>query len=291
MTLISKRQFLSQSALLGLGILAPVRVTFASTPLANAIDYRIKQMRSVGKISANERTAWGVYDLVRHRSLATINDYIPMQCASMVKPLVIQAYLMCHYLKSAKLYPLSSGVQEEMHGMIVKSNNEFTNRIIKRLGGPQGVQWMLKKQAPHIFRDIKIVEYIPEHGRTYKNRASVADYNRFLRALWANQLPGAPFLKQMMAIPNLDRIRARTSYVPSSAVVYDKTGSTAMLCGNTGIIECKYGGKSYPYIFTGIIEKDTPTNHYFRWISNRSNVIREISDLCYLYFAKIYHLS
>lgn len=291
MNVISKRQFLSRSIVLGLGAFAPVSTTFATTALTNAIDYRVKQLRNAGKVSTNERTAWGVYDLVSNRMLAAINDDVPMQCASMVKPFVIQAYLMCHYLKNARLYPLSKRVQEEMHGMIVRSNNEFTNRIIKRLGGPQGVQWMLKKQAPHIFRDIHIVEYIPESGRTYKNRASVADYNRFLRALWANQLPGAALLKHMMAIPNLDRIRSKTRHVPGSAVVYDKTGSTAMLCGDTGIIECKSQRRNYPYIFTGIIERSTPTGQYSHWITKRSNVIREISDLCYLYFARIHNLS
>ena len=55
----------------------------------------------------------------------------------------------------------------KMRGMVVSSNNEFTNHLFKRLGGPEGVQWMLKKQAPQIFRNIQIVENIPAQGRTY----------------------------------------------------------------------------------------------------------------------------
>ena len=282
--LLTKRQFLSRSGMLGLGAALPLSA-HAATPLEQAINERVRQLHSEGRLAGDERTAWLVHDLVANRPLAQINANTPLQCASLVKPFVIQAYLLTHFVKDAALYPMSERVQNEMRGMVVSSNNEFTNHLFKRLGGPEGVQWMLKKQAPQIFRNIQIVENIPAQGRTYRNRASVADYDRFLRAMWANQLPGAQFLKQIMSIPNPDRIRSKTQFVPQTATVYDKTGSTAMLCGNFGVIECKANGRSYPYTISAVIEKGTAAGNYSSWITSRSNVIREISDIVYLHFA------
>jgi beta-lactamase class A len=74
--------------------------------------------------------------------------------------------------------------------------------------------------------------------------------------------------------------------------VYDKTGSTAMLCGNMGIIECRDGrGRPRPYTFIGIIEKSSRTNHYARWITNRSNAMREVSNLVYNYMQSQHRLA
>lgn len=288
--MLSKRSFLTRSAALAAGFLAP-QITLADNSLQHAVSQRIRQMRQQGLISADEKTAWIVSDLRQNRTIVALNADAPLQAASMVKPLIIQAYLMCHYNKDPVLYPLSPRVMNEMREMIVTSNNEFTNHIIKRLGGPQGVQWMLKKEAPQVFRDIQIVEYIPEGGKTYRNRASAADYDRFLQALWQKRLPGADQLLAMMAIPNNDRIRTKTQFVPQTATVYDKTGSTSMCCGNTGIIQCRdASGSQFPYTFTGIIEKSTRVDNYASWITGRSNRMREISDLVYQHFARIYRL-
>lgn len=289
--MLSKRAFLTRSAALAAGGLLAPHAALAGNDLQTLVSHRIRQMRDQGLITPDEKTAWIVTDLRARRNIVNLNPDAPLQAASMVKPLVIQAYLMCHYTKDPALYPLSPRVMNEMREMIVTSNNEFTNHIIKRLGGPQGVQWMLKKEAPHIFRNIQIVEYIPEGGRTYLNRASAADYDRFLQALWSHSLPGAQQLLAMMAIPNPDRIRSKTQFVPQTATVFDKTGSTAMLCGNTGIIECRdAAGNKYPYTFTGIIEKQRRVENYANWITGRSNRMREISDLVYQHFSRIYRL-
>lgn len=287
-----KRRHLIHSALTlsAAGISSPL-LAQTRTTLEKHINNTVTQMRREGRISADERTAWVVTDIQSGARIVSINADRPMQCASMVKHMVIQAYLMCHFTKDSKLYPLSPRVMDEMRGMIVKSNNEFTNHIIKRLGGPEGVQWMLKKEAPQVFRHINIVEYIPQNGRTYKNRAAASDYDRFLIALWHNRLPGADILKKMMRIPNHDRIRSATRFVPKSATVYDKTGSTSMLCGDTGIIVCRDRfGNQVPYTITGIIEKSRRASNYGNWISARSNAMRDVSDQIYLYFDKRYSL-
>lgn len=288
----SRRHLLKQSTTLALSALLPLSAhARAQTTLEHHINATIQTMRQQQRISADERTAWAVTDLNSNQKLVSINEHQPLQAASMVKPLIIQAYLFAHHYKDPTLYPLDNKITSEMREMIVHSNNDFTNRLIKRLGGPQGVQWILKKHAPQIFHNIQIVEYIPAQGRTYQNRASASDYERFLHALWHNQLAGANFLKTLMSIPNHDRIRANTQFVPKTAIIYDKTGSTSMLCGNTGIIEIQSPRGIVAYTLTAIIEKQHKTKSYSQWITQRSNIIREISDLVYLHFARTYALS
>lgn len=276
---ISRRQLLKQSLIFAGASALPAFAQTQAT-LNQKINNAVKIMRQQGRITQDERTAWYVSDLKSGRTLASINSERPLQSASMVKPLVIQAYLYCHHQKSKSIYPLDTRIKREMEAMIVKSNNQFTNHIFRRLGGPQGVQWMLRKEAPNIFRHIQIVEEIPNGGRTYKNLASASDYDRFLRALWQEQLPGAAFLKQLMQIKNPDRIRSKS--MPTQIEIYDKTGSTARLCGNFGIIAYRRRNNTLnPYTFTAIIEKKQSAKNYSQWIRTRGNCMREISELIY----------
>ncbi|WP_245936041.1 serine hydrolase [Suttonella ornithocola] len=255
--------------------------------LNKQVQNAIQKMRLDDRIANDEKTVWLATDIHTGRAFLEINPNQPMQMASMVKPLVIQAYLYCHYLKNPQLYPLNDRIMEEMRAMIVKSNNTFTNYLFKRLGGPQGVQWMLRKQAPNIFRNIHIVENIPSGGKTYLNKATAADYTRFMHALWRNQLPGAEILKNLMSIKNHNRITVNTQHIPNTLTVYDKTGSTSRLCGNFGIIDYHDSrGNSRPYTFTGIIEKKHSAKNYASWITSRSNVMREISDIVYLFISQ-----
>lgn len=282
----TRRDFLKQFGVLGAGMAMPSLLWASNASLTQRVQAYIDECRRTGRLGSDERTAWVVYDLRAGKTILNINPSRPMQCASMVKPLVIQAYLYCHYRKDKKLYPLDERVKREMRAMIVDSNNEFTNFIMKRLGGPQGVQWMLRKQAPKIFQNISIVEYIPKGGKTYKNKASAGDYTRFLQALWKDQLPGSQYLKSLMKIKNHDRIAVRTN-VPSNAVVYDKTGSTAQCCGDFGVIALPYRGGYYPYTFTGIIDKPRSASNYTNWINTRSNVMRGVSNIVYSYFDRL----
>lgn len=292
--MLSKREFLTRTTILAAGGAMPGLALAGTNRLPNLqamVNEYIQTQRRIGRVGKDERTAWQISDLTTGKTLVAINADYALQAASMVKILVIQAYLFSHYKKDRYLYPLSERVMHQMREMVVHSNNEYTNHIMKRLGGPQGVQWILRKHAPHVFRQIKIVEYIPAGGRTYLNRASASDYDRFLRALWRNQLVGANQLLAMMGIRNHDRISVRT-LVPKSATIYDKTGSTAMLCGNTGIIACRdRRGEMRAYNFTGIIERSNRTKQYVSWINDRSQLMREVSNIVYRYFASLYHLS
>jgi beta-lactamase class A len=95
-----------------------------------------------------------------------------------------------------------------------------------------------------------------------------------------------------MALPNRDRISDGVSSIPNHVKVYDKTGSTACLCGNMGIVEARgRDGRIYPYTFVGIIERSSSAKNYGSWITRRSNAIRAVSNLVYLDMKDKYQLA
>ena len=166
--------------------------------------------------------------------------------------------------------------------MIQHSNNASTNWVARQVGGPKAVEKVLKQQYPGIFRNTHLVEYIPANGRTYRNKASIHDYSRFLYAVWNERIAGAREIKRLMALPGSDRIYTGAHDVPKGTRVYNKTGSTARLCGDMGILSVEgKDGKRYPYTLIGVIEKEQSADNYTRWIRSRSEVIRNVSNIVY----------
>jgi beta-lactamase class A len=50
-----------------------------------------------------------------------------------------------------------------------------------------------------------------------------------------------------------------------------------------GILSVKgAGGKRYPYILIGIIEKQRSAQNYTSWIRSRSEIIRNVSAIVYM---------
>lgn len=259
----------------------------ASTPVArevigdleSAVERHIKQMRSKGRVASDERTAWSVFDFTTGEKLVGINEDVQFQGASLVKPFFALAFF--HRVKADGL---SYGPKSRLHmsRMIQNSNNASTNWIIRRVGGPAAIQRILKQNYPGIFKDTRIVEYIPAGGRTYRNKASVHDYSRFLYALWKEGVPGAREIKRLMALPGPDRLYTGAQDIPKGTQVYNKTGSTAHVCGDMGILVVRGSdGRSYPYIMVGVIEKQKRASNYGSWIKTRGNVIRTVSNLVY----------
>jgi len=248
----------------------------------------VQRLRRQGQIGPRERTSWSVYDFNTKKKLVSINEDIPRQAASMIKPFVSQSYF---YLvaDSSGHVRYTDKVRNIMERMIRKSSNTATNQLIDLVSrhrshrGPRDVEAILKSEAPQIFKQTRIVEKIPAGGKTYRNQASAHDYSRFLYALWYDRFPYAGEMRRLMALPNHDRITRKVASIPDSVRVYDKTGSTAQLCGNMGIIEAvSRSGHRVPYTFIGIIERPSSTAHYGTWITNRSNAIRAVSNLVYL---------
>lgn len=263
-----------------------VKVSAASTEqqwevrdLEAAVTRYIAHLRSNGRLAADERTAWSVHDFTSGERLVAINENLPLQAASLVKPFFALAFF--HKVKAGKLkYGRKS--RRHMERMIQRSNNRSTNWVIRHVGGPAAVQQILKHHYPGIFRDTRIVEYVPADGRTYRNKASANDYDRFLAALWNKSIPGADEIMRLMRLPGPDRIYTGTPNIPPGTRVYNKTGSTSRLCGDMGILVVKgKDGKRYPYTLVGVIEKKRGARNYASWIRSRANVIRKVSDLVY----------
>ncbi len=256
-----------------------------SVPLANkyskfekSIEEYINKLRRKGKIAQDESTGWMVYDLKRDQSIIDINADQEFQAASMIKPFVALAFF--HQAKAGKfVYGRKS--RRKMEAMIQRSNNSATNWIMRQVGGPEKCEAILNKYYSYIFKKTKIQEYIPSNGRTYLNSSPPADYVRFLRALWRNKLPYGKEIRRLMALPGRDRLYHGTP-IPRGTLVYNKTGTTAHLCGDMGILvpKTRRGGR-YPYAIVGIIERRSKAPDYGQWMHSRSRVIREVSTMIY----------
>ncbi len=251
------------------------------------IEAYIKKMRKKGRISKDEMTSWMVYDLARDKILVDINANQTFQAASMIKPFLALAFF--HKVNQGKLkYGPKS--RRKMEAMIQRSNNAATNWVMRTVGGPAACEKILRKEYGDIFRKTRIVEYIPSGGRTYRNTALPSDYVRFLRALWKKELPHGKELRRLMALPGRDRLYSGTP-IPRGTLVYNKTGSTAHLCGDMGILvpRSKNGGR-YPYVVVGIIERNSRPADYGNWMMSRGGIIRQVSTLVYKEFKKKYKL-
>jgi beta-lactamase class A len=297
----SRREFLQAVAALGLGAVAfgfPAASMGAAVEasLQSKVNAYVKGLRHAGRIEPDEETSWSVYDFTTSAKLVSINEAVPRQAASMIKPFVAQAYFYRHSTEPSR-YPYSAEIERLMTQMIRHSNNWATNELIARSSDkpraqrPKEVERVLRRNAEGIFRQVEIVEYIPQGGRTYRNKASAQDYSRFLYALWKDQLPHSQQMKHLLGLPNADRIRPSAAGDPNACEVLDKTGSTAHLCGNMGIVVAPGSdGKDYPYTMVGIIEKRERPGSYGHWIRDRGNVIREVSELVYTELRKLHPL-
>lgn len=256
-------------------------------PLEGEIETFIKQLRRKGKLARDEQTGWVVYDLTTGQSIVDINADHVFQAASMIKPFVALAFF--HRVKEGTLiYGPKS--RRNMERMIQRSDNKATNWVMRMAGGPHKCQQILQTHYGDIFRKTYITEYIPAGGKTYKNSAVPSDYIRFLQALWNNQLPYGKEIRRLMSLPGRDRLYEGTP-IPQGTLVYNKTGSTAHLCGDMGIIVPKdKNGNRYPYAVAGVIQRTSRAKNYSQWMLTRGNVIRQVSTIVYEEMKKQYKL-
>jgi beta-lactamase class A len=255
--------------------------------LEKQIEAYIKKLRQKRKILPDEQTAWLVYDFTRGANLVDINADSSLQAASMIKPFVALAFFLKVKEGKLKYGPKS---RRKMEAMIQRSDNQSTNWLMRYAGGPKAVQQALKKQYGNLSKFTEIVEYIPTNGRTYRNRAAPSDYGMFLRSLWNQKLFFGKEIRRLMALPGRDRLYNGTP-IPQGTMVYNKTGTTAHLCGDMGILSPKgKDGKRYPYSIVGVIEKKKRPHNYSRWQIDRGNVIRKVSSMVYSELKKEYNL-
>jgi beta-lactamase class A len=246
--------------------------------LAAMLDEHVKQLRREGRLAADERTAWSVYDFTTNETLVEINADLELQSASLVKPFLALAY-MSKVEKGKLVYDDES--RRQMTRMIQASDNGAADWVMRRLGGPAAVQKLLRAEYGAILTGVEIKEYIPWNGRTFRNKATARDYSRFLLALWRDELPGSKEIKRLMGLPKRDRLRTGVP-LPSDMGVVDKTGSTSRLCGDIGVLTAKGpDGREYSYALVGIIEKQSRARNYLSWMRSRGDVIRYVSYMVY----------
>ncbi len=252
-----------------------------------SIEKYIETLRRKGRLGRDESTGWMVYDLKKNLSLVDINADQSFQAASMIKPFVALAFF--HQVRAGK-FIYGSKSRRKMEAMIQRSSNGATNWIMRQVGGPGRCEAILRRYYGRIFKKTKIREYIPANGRTYLNSAPPSDYVRFLKALWRGKLPYYKEIRRLMALPGRDRLYHGTP-IPRGTLVYNKTGTTAHLCGDMGILvpKVKKGGR-YPYVIVGIIERRSRPANYGRWMHSRSRVIRKVSTMIYKEMKKKHHL-
>ncbi len=246
-------------------------------PLEDAIEAYVKGWRQDGRLEGIEKTAWIVHDLETDETLADINADVPMQAASMIKPYVAVAYM--HEVARGRIQygPRS---RDQMEKMIQRSDNDATNWMMRVVGGPSAVQAILKKHHASFSRSLRLVEYIPVDGRTYANRASVRDHMRLLRAVWKDEVPHAKELRRVLRLPGPDRLFHRVPEIPAGTAVYDKTGTTAMCCGDMGLlVGSRETGDPFPYIIVGVVERSSRATAFTRWVRSRADLIRRVSGL------------
>ena len=298
----SRRNFLRDIGV-GIGFLAaPGLASAQDSNLEKKIESSIKKLRREGRIEADEKTAWSVYDFTIRQKLVAINEEQPFQSASMGKPLVALAFL--HEVNSGVI-KYNSEYRQYMERMIRDSDNVSTNFLMQKIGGPRRAHQILRQYYGIILQQTSIIDYMPltkkekrrakreginvPSGKSYySNHSSARDYSRLLYALWNNQLPYSQELKRLMALQKKDRIYDGTK-VPEGTIIIDKTGSTGRLCGDMGVLVVKdRNGRLYPYTIIGIIQKDSKAVDYGKWIKSRGDVIREVSNIVYDYM-KVKH--
>jgi beta-lactamase class A len=255
------------------------------------IDRYIKRLRFRGALASTDRTSFVVYDVTKQKKVVSINEDQTMMAASLIKNFIMLAYF--HEVKHKRLEHTAEN-RRQLRQMIQRSANTSTNYFIRLLGGPRGVDRILRWNYPY-FKQTRIVEYIPNGGRTYRNMTSAHELNVFYNQLWLGNLPYSNKMKYYLGLPNGDRMHDHTC-LPSNVRVYHKTGTVYGLVGDSGILAITDSeGKQRAYIFTGMIEDQTKTSNHNRseafgvWVQRRSNTLRRVSEAVYEYIYEVHY--
>ena len=153
------------------------------------------------------------------------------------------------------------------------------------MGGPKKVNEILSKYS--FLHDTRVVEYIPNGGRTYKNSTSTHDLNRFYNQMWHNKLPYSREMKRILSLPKRDRLYDRTC-IPKGVLQYTKSGTVYGLVADSGILVMKNDGNGnpHPYAISVMVEDKTKPPSKNRkisalWVRKRAELIRDISEGVY----------
>ena len=275
---------------------------FRSLLEASILNY-LKENFELKRLNINDKLSIIVEDLEKGKIVASIHPDKSLKSASTIKVPILHAYMI---QRSEGNLIENSNHKELIEKMIRFSSNSSTNTVIELLGGLAKIQQILEKTK--IYKQIRLIEYIPENGRAYRNTISVADLNRIFRELWFQRIIGSKYsgeqnrqvsieMLNLLKLPGhpwlKDRIKAGTCYSTNKTVkLWDKTGFVKGSNGNAGIVEINtpFGRKAYSIVLF-IERKDfhSITGNARKWFEQASMHMRRISEMTYAYFSKRYH--
>ena len=275
---------------------------FRSLLEAGILNY-MKEIYKLNKLNINDQLSVIIEDLVNGNIVTSINHDKILKSASTIKVPILHAYMIQR--TEGKLIE-NSNHKELIEKMIRFSSNPSTNTVIKLLGGLTKIHQILEQTK--IYKQIRLIEYIPENGRAYQNSISVSDLNRLFRKLWLKKLIGSKYSREqnrrvsiemlnLLKLPGhpwlKDRIRAGTCFSKNKTVkLWDKTGFVKGSNGNAGIVEINtpFGRKAYSIVI--FIERKnfhSITEKARNWFENASTHMRRISEMTFAYFSNQYH--
>ena len=286
----------------------PSKVTSAAerlytSPLEASILNFLRESYDKKSMSPRDKLSMVVQDLETGERLVSIRPDVQIKAASLIKVPVLQAYMLQRFRGEIKH---NKQHQKALSKMIRFSSNSDTNKVMRWLGGPNKVNQILADTG--LYSEMKVVEYIPRHGRTYLNKVSVEDLNRLMLTLWSDQPLGPAFSRvenemaaeeilYLMGQPNgpraRDRLKDGTCFARNKNVkVWDKTGFVKGVNGNIGIVQVDTpeGPKSYTVVMA--MERanyKSISGNANGWSFNLSQHMRRISELVYTYMSIQYH--
>ena len=280
---------------------------FNSTPFTSSLEASIlqymKEAYTKNKLKRNDKLSVVVQDLTTGELLVSLESRKSVKSASTIKVPILHAYMIQRFKGKIIETPNHKKLIEEM---IRFSSNSSTNTIIELLGGTENVQRILNNTK--LYKELRLLETIPEDGRTYRNIISAADLNQILLKIWFKRVIGAKYgaqinivaAKEMLYLLGLpghawlkDRIKAGTCFSANKSVkLWDKTGFVKGVNGNAGIVEIDtpHGRRAYTLVI--FMEREdylTIEGDASSWSERMSLHMRKISELSYAFISNRYN--
>ena len=279
---------------------------FNSTPFNSTLEAGIlqymKEVYTKNKLKRKDKLSIVVQDLSAGNLLVSLRSRKSVKSASTIKLPILQAYMIQRFKGK---FEETSNHKKLIEEMIRFSSNSSTNKIIKLLGGTENIQRLLNKTK--FYKELRLLEMIPEDGRTYRNKISAEDLNQILMNIWFKRVIGPQYSTQinkkaahemlnLLGLPGhpwlKDRIKAETCFSSNKSVkLWDKTGFVKGLNGNADIVEIDtpHGRKAYSLVM--LMERQdyqTIEGDAASWFEIVSLHMRRISEITFAYISNRY---
>ena len=278
-----------------------ITTAFRSLLEASILQY-MNEVYVQKKLKRKDKLSIVVQDLTTGSIVVAIRPRTSVKSASTIKVPILHAYMIQRFSGNITDSLSNKKMLEEM---IRFSNNPSTNYIIELLGGTEKIQQLLNQTK--IYKELSLIEKIPEDGRSYLNKISAADLNKIFVKIWNQRVIGPEYSQQknrtaskemlyLLGLPGQawlkDRIKAGTCFSSNKLVkIWDKTGFVKGVNGNAGIVEIDtpHGRKAYSIVM--FIEREdyqSITGDAAQWSESVSHHMRRISEMTYAFISNRY---